>query len=188
MKVEIHNSPISANLINEIQPFMAACWRDTYADTLGRETVERLVAKLGNGSLADDLPGIGETLVLIRDGGSIIATCIYIFGENGGAVWGLYIKRSYQRQGLGSQLLRIVAEAGEQGDTIQLLALQDSSQAINFYLRNQFVIQEQITTELVPGIEAQCLHLSTPIEALLSTIPPARALDMTWSKSATACG
>ncbi|WP_176083718.1 GNAT family N-acetyltransferase [Martelella sp. HB161492] len=176
MQLEKHSSPISKELLEEVRPFMATCWQDTYSDSLGHEVVANLVDNLGDGTLGGGLPGIGETLLLVRDGDTIVATCTYAYGDECGAVWGLYITRPYQRKGIGSQLLRVAAEAGKPDDTIQLFVMQDATDAINFYLRNQFVIANQIRGEILPGVATSCLLLSASVAALLATIPCDTAL------------
>lgn len=131
--------PIEAQEIKELLNYV---WIDTYKNFFTHETVK---------NITENFQTVKRTKLEIEDESRLFA----VAKDNGGKIVGLafanikdesiflnrlYIHPDYQRKGIGTSLLKFVADNYKDYDTILLEVEQENPKGLNFYKKHGFTI------------------------------------------------
>lgn len=133
-----------------------ATWPATYAASLGPAATDAMLSELetkGAAGLVDFATSHGFCAV---NGTEIVATAIFSRRNDLAFLWGMYVKPAHQRAGIGAGLLDAVRQA-VRPRPIEVRVLRASLHAKHFYRKQGFRTVGHEKTQVMPGIEADCL-------------------------------
>lgn len=148
-------SPDDKELIQSLSEHYSLAWEETYKSRLSSKEFKLLLEDASESSIANWLMGDGvrSCRIAMKYGeiiGAVASKCLH----DTAYVWGMYIRQTFQKKGIGQQLLQqCIAEVRSKDvRQIELFPLESSKAAIAFYENNGFVKVESIQVELVDGL------------------------------------
>jgi len=143
------------------------CWKETYSGILPVPAIEELVSQANSKEINGWLTGDGERKITlahskVRIVGAVASNCI----ESRCYLWGMYVPELFQRKGVGGLLLQGCVERAKMNScsALELLVLESSVKAVDFYLGNGFNKLEKTAYEIVTGIELVSWRLERIVE------------------------
>ena len=143
-----------------------ATFAATYGSTLEQPVLAAMLADLDAGPRSL-LPGTDERAALAAIAGRFVGTAIAAKRGRVAYLWGMYVHPAHQRRGIGTALLRHVADWLCASTVIEARVLASSPWAMNFYRRHGFQQVGEELFEAAPGLTQQALVMAVPCAALL---------------------
>ena len=133
-----------------------ACWKETYSDRFPSSAVAALLSQANANEIRSWATGDGaRKITVVRSNNQIIGSvaCNCIQGRC--YIWGMYVPKLFQNNGVGGLLLESCLKRAEINmcSALELLVLESSPKAVKFYLGNGFKKLEKTAYEVVAEIE-----------------------------------
>jgi len=149
--------PETRNILNldELNAFYSTCFNAEYSQFLDTSAMGN-VEKWTKTSVAEDLVAINhdDTKTLACFGNTkLIGTTVYAERQGYVYVWGMYVHPDNQRTGVGSALLKEVAQSVAEESRIEVSVVKQSVGALNFYKRHGFQTYKSELVEVFPNVE-----------------------------------
>ena len=133
-----------------------SCWEETYSRILTATVIQELLSQANSKEIGGWLTGDGKRKITLAHSnnqivGAVACNCIH----NRCYVWGMYVLESFQGYGVGGSLLQSCFEKAitNQCSALEVMVIQSSTKAVEFYLSSGFAKLDQTTYEIVAGIE-----------------------------------
>jgi ribosomal protein S18 acetylase RimI-like enzyme len=142
----------------------SAAWWETYAPVFGDRVVGDMVDALASHDLAGLLPHRSDIALVIEGEPGIVGTVIYRERPPLGYLWGMYIHPSFQRFGLGSQLVERVCTDIVGCRRLELHVLKTSGHAYQFYRKLGFKDLRFSFVDMIPACRAETIVMSRDLK------------------------
>ena len=148
--------PLSQNDLDALRSLWRITWRDTYGAELGPRAALVIDASVDGDAIQSMFTPDGGCLVAIEDGEILGSVC---FVERGPVayVWGMYVRPSHQRAGIGTRLLRRAASTFQNAEWVDCSAV--DARALAFYRKLGFADQGPGEVELFQGVRRPTIRL-----------------------------
>lgn len=159
-------SPFSPELREAYRAMLHESWMETYASELGTEVAKAMTTGLAKDDLAGLVPGRDEQAMIALEGSEVCGSAISAARQNITYLWGFYVLRRFQRQGIGRGLLVKAASAHNRENIVEISVLKSSKGAIKFYDDMGFKTIRKDSIEVIPGHTVPSLIMTMPAFAL----------------------
>ncbi|WNU99105.1 GNAT family N-acetyltransferase [Enterobacter sp. DTU_2021_1002640_1_SI_PRY_ASU_LCPMC_013] len=150
-----------------LREFLKLCWCQTYTKQLGEDITLTMIRTLDDESLGGLLDDKDIHVVLAMMGKKIIGSCMYAIRDNVAYIWGVYVIKYAQSSGTGRAMIEAVANAIPKNTAMQVIVLEVSIGAIEFYKNLGFKICGK-TKYVLPDGDEQSAIIMTASKILLS--------------------
>ncbi len=131
----------------------------------GRTVADRLAASI-EGNIEEIIPhSDGQAFLAIVDG-EIVGSIVMAERKNIAYFWGMYISRSYRRQGIGRQLIAHAAERIKAAEKVQVCVLTKRESAQKFYDSLGFSGEEKSWMDFVKDFQVEVFTKSISVKKL----------------------
>lgn len=124
---------------------------------LARHTLKTLTDGLNSDDVGGLLPLRDEKRFVVFDDEKIVGSAIWATRSSVAYIWGFYVRRDYQREGIGSVMMQVILDQKLVAPFLEVTVLQASGDAVAFYLSKGFSAMSEETYEMVPGQEHQAI-------------------------------
>lgn len=153
-------------------------WLATYGSLVGPTAIAAMLEALNTPDLREMLPQTGERVAVAVVAGEIVGSAVVAERGQIAYLWGMYIAPAWQRQGLGSALLRHCATGITIATMVEVRVLASSPRAIAFYKRGGFAEIDREEIVMAPGCPpVPGLVMNVPITTLVRHLQPSGAHD-----------
>ncbi|RFB81059.1 GNAT family N-acetyltransferase [Methylovirgula sp. 4M-Z18] len=143
---------------------LSAAWWATYEPVFGERVVGDMVDALGSHDLAGLLPHKSDIALVIEGEPGIVGTVIYRERPPLAYLWGMYVHPSFQRLGLGSQLIERVCADVVGCRRLELHVLKTSTHAYRFYRKLGFRDLRFSFVDMIPACRAETIVMSRDLK------------------------
>ena len=152
--------------LEQLRRHLQESWLATYEPVFGSAIAQDMVALLSDETLAGVVPQNDETVLIARIQDTILG-CAVIAERHGTAyLWGVYVAPAWQRQGIGTLLVRRAVSVLEQARSVQAMVLIATDEAVRFYRSLGFSIDDEIGIDLTQSFCAQAHVMTASVPAL----------------------
>ena len=135
-------SKVKKENIDEVKKLLSNVWADTYKTILSEEVINKVTTIWHNPKLLEAQCELKNTLFIIakEDNKRIIGLATAnVIDDKTVNLSRLYVKKEYQRTGIGNCLLNYIVNEFESARKIQLEVAVGNVKGVNFYAKNNFV-------------------------------------------------
>lgn len=150
-------SQLPSNNRAALRPLLQVCWAETYKAELADTDVAEMIATLNSDDVGGLAPNSDETIFIATQDGHIRGCAISAARYGITYLWGCYVVKGSQRNGIGRRLVRRAVSVHELTNMVQISVLKSSCGATEFYQSLGFKTLSEEQFELLPG----CLFPST---------------------------
>lgn len=136
-----------------IREHFEVCFSESYAEDLDPAALKSLLDSLKSNDVGGLLPSRDEKRLVVLDDKKIIGSAIWATRSNITYIWGGYVRRDYQRKGVGSAMMLEILDHKPAATVFELSVMQSSQDAVAFYLSKGFSVVSEGVYELVLGQE-----------------------------------
>lgn len=155
----------------DLERLWRTSWTLTYGPSLGQEALSKMLKDLDDNGVASMLPGTGERGYCMVRENEINATAVIIERGDTAYLWGMYVHPHQQRKGLGSRLLKGVANTITDAQKVEIRVLGSSPQALAFYQAHGFVESGREAIDLLGTLTIEAIVMSAYLENLRTRSP-----------------
>lgn len=155
------------NAFNEkLRAFLKHCWRETYFQQLGSDITKRMIDSLDDNNLGGMLSAEDVSVLVCMDDDEILGTCMYASRYGITYIWGVYVHPSQQASGIGKGMLSTLVKKNIFKNILQVIVLEVSTGAIEFYKHLGFSITQKIVYELIEGCNQPAFIMTVSSDSL----------------------
>lgn len=158
----------------KLRAFFKDCWRATYPQQLGTDITERMINTLDGDHLGNMLSAEDINALVCIDDKNIIGTCMYASRNDITYIWGVYVLQSMQTSGIGRTMLATIADKVLANNILQVVVLEASNNAVEFYKHLGFTITQKIVYELVKDCNQPAFIMTVRADSLTEKGYPLR--------------
>ncbi|ECC1695521.1 hypothetical protein DPB93_24840 [Salmonella enterica subsp. salamae] len=141
----------------KLKEFIEQCWYETYTEQLGAELTHEMVSTLDDDSLGGLLSAEDVNVIVYMEKNKIRDSCMYAIRHGFIYIWGVYVSGTSQRSGIGRTMIEFIANESEQNRILQVIVLEVSKGAIDFYTSMGFTTKGKMDYEIVKGAKYPAL-------------------------------
>lgn len=150
---------------SEIKKLLYKTWTSTYSDIYSLETIDTVTAYWHSIKLlTKQILNPNIAFIVAKDNEKIIGMCNAIFKQKNNSlnIQKLHVDPGYQRQGIGSTLIKKVIEAFPNVSKVNLEVEKQNHRALAFYQKHEFkVVGKKVL--IVKNIHMPCLVMEKAI-------------------------
>jgi len=146
-----------------LRPLLQKSWAETYVNELGKEITTKMIETLTSEDIGGLVPNNDELVFIATQDNQIRGCAISATRHGITYLWGFYVQAKFQRQGIGRSLLHQIVSANDSTNTVQLIVLSSSVDAIKFYQASGFTIISKEAFEIAPGHMMPSITMTAPI-------------------------
>jgi ribosomal protein S18 acetylase RimI-like enzyme len=145
MSLDLQIRPATEGDLESVRGVLVETWHDTYDALMGREKVVEITGKWHSVEvLARQLAAAGTSFLVAETEQRVVGHA-FAHGQDGAALYlrRLYVLPSWQRQGIGEQLLAAILSRHPQSRMVRLNVETENAKAVAFYRRQGFRVTGQ---------------------------------------------
>ena len=146
--------------LDPLRDHFRRCFQESYGSLLSKTSMAHLLEGLRSDDIGGLLPPPDAEMVLACVEGEIVGSAIW--ARRGGRVylWGFYVRRSQQRQKIGSSLMAEALSRHPAPAIFELTVLRASQDAVSFYQRFGFLAVSETEYELAPAAMVEAVTMT----------------------------